>query len=138
MLLHYISLIAGNIRILITTICNLGKCLCPCCLILLNQIHNMRMARDMWQHETMAHVDNMRHCNLVDVAQRAIYEHKFCMNSTAVRKMLQDTSLVPTAVHVHLVFSENNFLNLLKLHRMHSLIGCIALALTSSPCCFWI
>ena len=80
------SLIAENIRILITTIRNLGKCLCLHCLILLNQIHDMGMARDMWQHETIAHMDNMQYCNLVDVVQRAIYEHKFCVNSTAVKK----------------------------------------------------
>jgi hypothetical protein len=133
MLLHYVLLITGNIRILIATIRNLGKCPCPHCLIPLNRVHNMGMARDMQQRETMARVDDMRRRNLIDAARRVIYEKNFRVNSTAVENMLQDTSLVPTAVCVH---SENNFLNLLKFHRMHSPIGCIPLALTSSPCCF--
>jgi hypothetical protein len=96
----------------------------------------MGMARDMQQRSTLACVDNMRRCNLVDVARRVIYEKNFRMNSAAIENMLQDTLLVPTAVRVHLVISKNNFLNLLKFHRTHSPTGCIPSALTSSPCCF--
>jgi len=96
----------------------------------------MGTARDMQQRETMARVDNMQRRNLVDAARRVIYEKNFRVNSAGVKNMLQDTSLVPTAVRVHLAISENNFLNLLKFHRTRSPTGCIPSALTSSPCCF--
>lgn len=95
----------------------------------------MGMARDMLQRETMARVDDTRRRNAVDAARRAIYELNFLVNSAAVERMLQDTSLVPTVVRVHLLTAKNN-LNLLRFDRMHSQIDCIPLASTSFQCCF--
>jgi hypothetical protein len=66
----------------------------------------MGMARDMQQRENMARVDDMRRRNIVDAARRVIYEKNFRVNSAAVERMLQDASLVPTAVRVHLITFE--------------------------------
>jgi hypothetical protein len=102
-------LIASNIRILIASIRNLGNCLCPHCLIPLSHVHNMGMARDMMQRETMARVDDIHRRSSVNAAQRVIYEKNFQVNSTGVENMLQDMSLVPTAAsYIHSLIYEKN------------------------------
>jgi hypothetical protein len=135
MVFHYVLPLTGSIRILIATIRNLGMWPCPRCQIPLNRVHNMGMARDMLQRETMARVDDMQRRHAVNAAQRVIYKKNFLVNGALVERMLQDTSLVPTAVHVHLVIAENS-LNSLIFHRMHSQIHCIPLVSTFSQCCF--
>ena len=102
-------LIAGNIRILIASIRNLGNRPCPRCLIPLSHVHNMGMARDMIQRETMARVDDIHRRTSVNAARRVIYEKNFQVNSTGVENMLQDMSLVPTAAsYIHSLIYENN------------------------------
>lgn len=86
------------IRILIATIRNLGRCPCPRCLITIDRVQNLGMARDMRQRETMAREDNIRRRNLIDAARKVIYERNFRVNSAGVEKMLRDMSLVPTVV----------------------------------------
>ncbi|KIM83849.1 hypothetical protein PILCRDRAFT_68884 [Piloderma croceum F 1598] len=84
-------------KILIVSIHNLGKCPCPHCLIPLNCVCNLGMARDMTQRDTMARVDNVQRHSRIEAVQRLIYEKNFMVNSAAVEKILRDTSLVPTA-----------------------------------------
>jgi hypothetical protein len=101
-------LIAGNIRILIASIRNLGKRPCPR-LIPLSHVHNMGMARDMMQRETMARVDDIHRRSSVNAARRVIYEKNFQVNSAGVENMLQDMSLVPTAAsYINSLIYENN------------------------------
>jgi hypothetical protein len=85
-------------RILIAGIRNLGKCPCPRCLIPLSRVHNLGMARDMAQRETMARVDDIHRRSSVNTARQLIYEKNYRVNSAAVENILRDKSLVPTAV----------------------------------------
>lgn len=88
-----------NARILIAGIRNLGKCPCPRCLIPLSDVYRLGMARDMTQRQTMARVDNVQRRSRVYAARKVIYEKNLQVNSAVVENMLQDMSLVPTAVN---------------------------------------
>ena len=85
-------------RILIASIHNLSKCPCPRCLIPLSRVHNIGMARDMSQRNSMVCVDNSEQQGKVIAAQRLIYEKNLLVNSLAVEGLLQDESLVLTSV----------------------------------------
>ena len=126
-----IVLMTGNIRILIATIRNLGKCPCPRCLIPLNRVHNLGMPRDMMQRDTMACVDNLQCRNAVDAARRIIYDKNFQVNSTGVENILRDMSLVPAAVSCAYFLATIILTN----HRMHFPTGSFLLVSTSSQCC---
>lgn len=64
----------------------------------------MGMRRDMAQRETLARVDDQSRQTRVAAARQAIYEKNYSVNSTAVNKLLQKDSLVPTAVRMVLKF----------------------------------
>jgi hypothetical protein len=52
----------------------------------------------MTQRETMARTDDIHRRTSVNTARQLIYEKNFRVNSAAVENLLQDKSLVPTAV----------------------------------------
>ena len=85
-------------RILIVSICNLGRCPCPHCLIPLDHVANMGMRQDMAQCRTLAQIDNVKQRNRVEMAREKIYEKGYVVDSKAVEAFLQEDSLVPTAV----------------------------------------
>ena len=85
-------------RILVASIRNLGKCPCPRCLIPLDRVHNLGMARDMSQRGTLARVDDDNRRSKVIAARRVIYEKHFQIDSAAVNAILQGESLVPNVV----------------------------------------
>ena len=85
-------------RILIASIRNLGRCPCPRCLIPLDRVANMGMRRDMTQRRTLARIDDVKRRNRVETAREKIYEQGYVVDSTAVEDLLQEDSLVPTAV----------------------------------------
>jgi len=58
----------------------------------------MGMHRDMTQHRTLARIDNVKRRNRVETAREKIYEQGYVVDSTAVEDLLQEDSLVPTAV----------------------------------------
>ena len=85
-------------RIMISSIHNLGCCPCPHCLITLDCVPNMGKHRDILQRRTLARIDNVRRRNLVKAAHEKIYEKNYVVDSKAVGRLLQEESLVPTAV----------------------------------------
>ena len=85
-------------RILITSICNPGRCSCPHCLIPLDRVAKMGMHWDMTQHRTLTHIDNVKRRNCVETAHEKIYEQGYVANSRVVEDLLQGDSLIPTAV----------------------------------------
>lgn len=87
-------------RILIATIRNLGNCPCPRCLIPLDRVHNLGMARDRTQRVTLARIDDNQRRSKVSGARRIIYEENLQVNCSAVENLLKETSLVPTTVCV--------------------------------------
>lgn len=58
----------------------------------------MGMVRDMRQRKTSARVDDEDRRYRVVAARRAIYEKNYAVNSKAVNRLLQEDSLVLTAV----------------------------------------
>jgi hypothetical protein len=56
--------------------------------------------RDMMQRTTLARVDNVKRRIRVEAAREAIYVNNYTINSKAVENLLQEESLVPTAVCV--------------------------------------
>jgi hypothetical protein len=85
-------------RILIASIRNLGRCPCPRCLIPLDRVANMGMRGDMAQRRTLARIDDVKRRNRVETAREKIYEKGYVVDSTVVEDLLQEDSLVPTAV----------------------------------------
>ena len=85
-------------RILIVSIRNLGRCPCPHCLIPLDRIANMGMRQDTAQRKTLAWIDDVKRHNRVEIACEKIYENGYVVDSTVVENLLQEESLVPTAV----------------------------------------
>jgi hypothetical protein len=100
-------------RILIASIRNLGNCPCPRCLIPLNRVHNLGMARDITQRATMTRVDDSQRRSIVFAARRIIYELNLQVNSTAVENLLREISLVPTVVCDIIRFSYSTYLELI-------------------------
>ena len=87
-------------RILLASIRNLGRCPCPRCLILLDHVPNMGMHRDMAQCMSLAQINNPEWCSHIKAAREIIYVKGFKTDSKAVEDLLQQDSLVPTAVNV--------------------------------------
>ena len=85
-------------RILIASIRNLGRCPCPRCLIPLDRVTKMGMRQDMAQRRTLARIDDVKRRNRVETAREKIYEKGYVVGSRVVEDLLQEDSLVPTAV----------------------------------------
>jgi hypothetical protein len=58
----------------------------------------MGMRRDMAQRGTLARMDNVKHRARIETAREKIYEKGYVVDSRAVEDLLQEDSLVPTAV----------------------------------------
>ena len=52
----------------------------------------------MAQRRTLARIDNVKRRNRVEMAREKIYEKGYVVDSKAVETLLQEDSLVPTAV----------------------------------------
>ncbi|OBZ78491.1 hypothetical protein A0H81_02022 [Grifola frondosa] len=80
-------------KIIIASIRNLGRCPCPRCLIPLDRVHNLGMARDLAQRTTLSRVDDVNHRNQVASARSIIYNMNYAVNSAAVERLLAKESL---------------------------------------------
>ena len=85
-------------RVLLATIRNRGKCLCPRCLIPKPNISELGSTSDMERRRTLARVDSHAKRFDIQTARRIIYEKGYAVTSEAVEALLKDESLVPTAV----------------------------------------
>jgi hypothetical protein len=61
-------------------------------------VANMGKPRDMAQRKTLARVDDVDRRHRVATARDLIYEKNYAVDSTAVKRLLEKDSLVPTAV----------------------------------------
>jgi hypothetical protein len=52
----------------------------------------------MTQCRTLARIDDVKQCNRVEIAHEKIYEQGYVVDGKAVEDLLQEDSLVPTAV----------------------------------------
>jgi hypothetical protein len=58
----------------------------------------MGRPRDMMQRVTLARIDGVNRRSRVAAARKCIYEKNYAVNSRVVENLLQEDSLVPTAV----------------------------------------
>jgi len=85
-------------RILLASIHDRGLCPCPRCLIPLERVPKMGMARDMRQRVTLARVDDDANRRKVETARDIIYKKNYAVDSAAVEAILKGESLVPSSV----------------------------------------
>jgi hypothetical protein len=126
-----------NHRILIASIRNLGRCPCPRCLIPLDRVANMGMRRDMTQRESLARIDDVDRRGRVAAARKSIYEKNLSINGVGVKRLLQEDSLVPTAVrnfqftHIY-IFYCLFFRTLFRANFLSSDFACSSCSLSTS------
>ena len=85
-------------RILLATIRNLGACPCPRCTIPKANVPELGTKYDDSRRSKFARIDDHSLQSTIKSARKAIYEGGRGVKSTAVEKMLQKESLVPTQV----------------------------------------
>ena len=85
---------------MIAGIQNLGQCPCPQCLIPMVHVPNMGMSRDLAQHVSLARVDDVDRRSRVQASWMAIYENNHLVNGAAIKRLLDQDSLVPSIVSV--------------------------------------
>ena len=89
---------SGWLRVLIATICNMGECLCPCCLIPKSRVHQIATATDILHWKVFTCCDTKEWCDKVATAHQLIYEKHYAVHTPQVKELLKDESLVPTLV----------------------------------------
>ena len=60
---------------------------------------NIVICQDMAQHRTLVQINDVKWCDHVEMVQEKIYEKGYVVDSKAVKALLQEYSLVPTAVY---------------------------------------
>lgn len=85
-------------RALIASIRGKGRCPCPRCIIPLSRVQNLGKLQDMKQRVTLARIDNDVRRYDINRARELIYKNNYAVNSTHVKNILNEQSLVPTAV----------------------------------------
>ena len=64
------------------------------------RVPNMGMSRDLAQRVSLARVDDVDRHFRVQAAQTAIYENNHPVNGAAIKRLLDQDSLVPSTVSV--------------------------------------
>jgi hypothetical protein len=67
----------------------------------------MGRRRDMTQRQTLAWTDDVKRRNRVETARELIYRKNYGISSKAVERLLQEDSLVPTAVCISFLAVES-------------------------------
>ncbi|TFK38281.1 hypothetical protein BDQ12DRAFT_698836 [Crucibulum laeve] len=88
-------------KILLVCIKYLAKCLCPQCLMEINQVPNLGMRLDCKIRETKLQIDNQDQQERVEKAQKLIYEEGARLNGFEVEFQLSKNSLTATQVRPH-------------------------------------
>src|SRR6266550_7659537 len=85
-------------RVLLSTIKFLGACPCPTCLIAKDNIRNLGMKRDIHNHKQKVCTDNELNRMRIKRERKWMYEEGLSINSIAIKRNLDDESLVPMCV----------------------------------------
>lgn len=93
-------------RVLLATIRNLGKCLCPRCKVTKDRVSEMGTKYDEKRRRTLARFDSTAFRNMVSRARDAIFRLGKGIKSTVVEALLGAESLVPTVVSFNPPFPE--------------------------------
>lgn len=86
------------LRVLIATLRDMGKCPCPRCKILKEDIPDLGTAADMTVRADDIRRDDANRREKIAEARKLIYEEGYVVNSTKVDDILKPESLVPTEV----------------------------------------
>ena len=86
------------IRVLLASICNLGKCPCPRCTVPMSHVHNLGTSKDARERDTLTRINNNVRQNKVKSTRAHIYKSGLGVTSAAIEDLLKDQSLVPTSV----------------------------------------
>ena len=113
-----ISLIVP-IRVLITSIHNLGRCPCPHCLIPLSQAKELGTKSNILQRRSLIRTDTQKRQEDIMATRKLIYEKNYAIDSAQVEALLKDKSLVLTSVCYYLSDSNTNIV-IPWSHRMPS------------------
>ncbi|KIJ10960.1 hypothetical protein PAXINDRAFT_33838, partial [Paxillus involutus ATCC 200175] len=81
----------NQIKVLITTIRNLGMCPCPP----KNCVHLLATETDMLDCQHMAHSDTLEQDELVSSSHKLIYKKHYTVDSVHVEALLKNESLIP-------------------------------------------
>ena len=98
---HYSNL---QIRVLLSTVRNMGNCPCPRCLIPKDRTDLLGTKRDQKQRTTLARVDDLSYKAKISSAREIIYQNKHPVDSVLVQRILKSQSLVPTEVFLLFIF----------------------------------
>ena len=80
------------------------------------------MVRDMQQRETLRRLDSDAKRHVVSTARDIVYQQNYAVNSDAVKALLAEESLVPSAVSQTLHYPRKCELNMI-IYRTHFLIS---------------
>ncbi|KAF8204209.1 hypothetical protein K438DRAFT_1964576 [Mycena galopus ATCC 62051] len=83
-------------KVLIATLCDMGKCPCPRCKIVKEDIPNLGTPADTAVRVEQVRRDDATRRKKVPQARKYIYEDGYVVNSTKVDDLLKPESLVPT------------------------------------------
>jgi len=128
------------IRVLLATIWDQGLCPCPCCLVLKSKLDQLGLVTDMnnWNDKACKY-----QADLVNKAQKAIFEQGTPIGGVAVERLLKDTLSIPTAVRpqstsayilikqvfvYHRTCLSNDLVATSTCHACWSLISCMRLS----------
>ena len=64
------------------------------------RVHCMGMSQDLAQRVSLACVDDIDRCSRVQAVRTAIYENNHPVNGAAIKRLLDQDSLVPCTVSV--------------------------------------
>ncbi len=106
---HFLSkqskLLTNAIRVLLSSIRNMGGCPCPRCLIPKGSTHLVGTEHDRNERKNLARVNDLEYRKNISDARKEIYQNKRVVDGVTVQRLLKAESLVPTEVLISLICS---------------------------------
>ncbi|KZT18728.1 hypothetical protein NEOLEDRAFT_1079423, partial [Neolentinus lepideus HHB14362 ss-1] len=108
-------------KVLIATVCDMGQCPCPHCLIHKDHLPDLGSPEDLAVWTEKHQIDNNARHSKVDQARRLVYEDGYVVNSEHVEELLKLESLVPSQNAFSSALSKFsfNFFSVLAIDLMH-------------------
>jgi hypothetical protein len=93
--------LSNNFRVLIALVRHNGRCPCPRCLVAKSNISMMGGKRDLKARNGSKRQDNSEWRDTIDSARALVHEENYAVNSTAVERIIAESSYVPTRVRFY-------------------------------------
>ena len=85
-------------RVLLSTIKFLGACPCPTCLVAKDKVRDLGTKHDIRNHRRKMRTDDEFNKKMIERVRTWMYEEGLSINSTAIKRLMDPESLVPTRV----------------------------------------